>query len=469
MTYPDRKDERLTDSDHTVRTVPALQPRDESGFQFACYADCCSGILGGANESTFAAVNAVVSRLEPQPEFICFPGDEVQGLTSDAADLRRQWRYWQNVEMGWARSRAIPVHNTPGNHTVYDDMSAGVFRDMIPHLGEDGPGAGLSYVVRQGARLLVFIDTTCCDRGGEGRVDVAWLAGVLAGHADATHKLVFGHHPVFAVNGLSGRYQREIDPDDGRALWALLVEHGVVAYVCSHILAFDAQVRDGVLQIVTGGAGTAPLMPESHEYHHCVQAAVDARGLRCQVLDTEGRVRESLDWPLSLPPSDSWPVFAGGSGEGVDGDPVRAWRITGRCPGTDIGRPQTLLDGRSRETGLADVWIGLRGREGRLTVLLTPRPGRSPHCWSGPALARDGTLDVQVAIHAGLGPGGILWRGSDRAAWSSLSAASPWGAERLERPLSWTVGHGFQGPDAQPFLGSDLQLRSCVVASGAWG
>jgi len=195
-----------------------------------------------------------------------------------------------------------------------------------------------------------------------------------------------------------------------------------------------------------------------------VQAAVDARGLRWQVLDTEGRVRESLDWPLALPPSEAWPDFGGGAGHI---DRVRAWRIVGRHPGGDTGRPQTLLEGRSRETGIADVWIGLRGEEGRLTVLLAPRPGRSPHCWTGPALARSGALDVQVAIHADLGPGGILWRRDDRAPWSSMTAASPWGAERLVRPLSWTVGYGSGGPDAQPFLGSELRMRSYLSVADA--
>ncbi|MGY3440120.1 hypothetical protein [Bradyrhizobium sp. USDA 4473] len=69
------------------------------------------------------------------------------------------------------------------------------------------------------------------------------------------------------------------------------------------ILAFDVQVHRGVLQICTAGAGTAHRMPEGVEYLHCVQATLDQRGLRYQVLDTEGAVREQLAWPL--PPLDS--------------------------------------------------------------------------------------------------------------------------------------------------------------------
>jgi hypothetical protein len=47
-------------------------------------------------------------------------------------------------------------------------------------------------------------------------------------------------------------------------------------------------------------------MPEDVEYLHCVQAAIDAEGLRYQVIDVEGRVREELSWPVILPPFTDW-------------------------------------------------------------------------------------------------------------------------------------------------------------------
>jgi hypothetical protein len=57
-----------------------------------------------------------------------------------------------------------------------------------------------------------------------------------------------------------------------------------------------------------------------------------------------------------------------------------------------------------------------------------------------------------------MGPGGLLWRRDDEAAWSSLAAASPWGAERLAWPARWAMGHGPQGPGDRPFRGHDLQV-----------
>ena len=293
--------------------IAALVPRG-AGHQFVCYADACSGVPGALHERTFAAVNAIVARLRPQPEFICFPGDEIIGLVADEAALRRQWAHWFDREMAWLDRAAIPLYHTTGNHTTYDALSEAVFRDVLAHLPRNGPPGqeGLSYWVRRADLLLVFVNTFWSGLGGEGRVETGWLDRVLAEQADARHKFVFGHHPVFPINGFSGSYQRELAPENGARFWDVLVRHGVMAYWCSHILAFDVQVHRGVLQILTAGAGTAHRMPEESEYLHAIQAAIDAAGLRYQVLDTEGRVRERLSWPLALPAATTWQMLPPG-------------------------------------------------------------------------------------------------------------------------------------------------------------
>jgi hypothetical protein len=155
-------------------TIPALLPRG-AGHQFACYADSCSGVPGARHEATFAAVSAVVRRLRPRPDFICFPGDEIAGLTADDDELRRQWRYWLDHEMAWLDRRAIPLYHTTGNHTTYDRASEAIFREVLSHLPRNGPPGqeGLSYFVRCGDLLMVFVNTLWSGCGGEGRVETA--------------------------------------------------------------------------------------------------------------------------------------------------------------------------------------------------------------------------------------------------------------------------------------------------------
>ena len=191
----------------------------------------------------------------------------------------------------------------------------------MPRNGPPGQ-EGLSYWVRRNDLLLVFVHTLFSGLGGEGHVETGWLRSVLHQHADARHKLVIGHHPVHPVNGFSGAYQREIGPEHATSFWDTLVHGGVTAYLCSHILAFDVQVHRGVLQICTAGAGTAHRMPEGIEYLHAVQAALDAEGLRYQVLDIDGQVRERLSWPIALPPDDRWDkLHLGESDAPVTGNP----------------------------------------------------------------------------------------------------------------------------------------------------
>jgi len=447
--------------------IPALLPRAGAGHQFVLYADACSGVPGVPHEATFAAVNATVARLRPRPEFICFPGDEIQGLLADDTALRAQWHHWLAREMSWL-DPAIPRYHATGNHTTYDAASEAIFREALPHLPRNGPPGqeGLAYWTRRGDLLLIVVNTLWSGGGGEGRVETDWLDRTLAAHADARHKLVMGHHPIFPVNGFAGAYQREVAPADGAAFWRTLARHGVIAYLCSHMLAFDVQVHEGVLQILTAGAGTAHLMPPETEYPHCVQVALDAAGLRYQTLDTAGAIREWLGWPLPEPPPLAWQALPTGAttapalpqpDDSAPGAQFVSWHFAGITAPAGSGEAQTLLAGWDDGPGLATLWIGLLGPENRLGVLLSPQPGRSPHLWHGPPLDPDAPFAIEVAIHTGMGPGGLLWRRDEHAPWSSLTGASSWGAEHLPWPQHWALGHDRRGPDARPFRGQQLQ------------
>ena len=438
-----------------------------AGHRFVVYGDSCSGIAGAPHEKTFASVNAVVRGLDPPPDFIAFLGDEIAGLSADPHALEAQWRHWLDREMAWLDRAAIPLWQATSNHTVYDATSEAVFRAMLPHLPRNGPPGqeGLSYWVRRDDLLMVFVNTMWTGLGGEGHVETAWLREVLRANADARHKLVLGHHPVHPINGFAGGWQREIGREHAGAFWDVLVEEGVRAYLCSHILAFDVQVHRGVLQVCTAGAGTAHRMPEGIEYLHAVQMTLDDSEMRYQVLDVEGRIRERLSWPLPTPTG--WRTLPSGDGTallqgGPFDDRVVTLRLTGRSASSaDDGSPQTILAAH-RLGELPALWIGLRGRDQRLAVIVGPEPRRSPHYWHGPALPADAPFDLTLVLHTGLGPGGIFCRDHDGGSWSSLEAASAWGLERLTWPDRWSLGHAARGPGDQPFRGASLSVEVAV-------
>lgn len=458
--------------------LTALVPNNP-GYQFLCYADACSGVAGALHEKTFAAVNAAIQKLHPQPQFICFPGDEIIGLTTDDGALRSQWQHWFEQEMAWLDREKVDLYHTTGNHTTYDPASEAIFREVMTHLPHNGPPGqeGLSYYIRRAPSgwldpgddlLMIFVNTLWSGLGGEGYVELEWLEETLTAHSDVRYKMVFGHHPVFPVNGFVGSHQREIAHEIGGKFWEILVRHDVLAYWCSHILAFDVQVHQGVLQILTAGAGTAHRMPEESEYLHAVQVALDSDGLRYQVFDTDATVREWLKWPLLTADVEEWQSFAPGLSlapfQGTvtprKGDtPIFFWEISGHTSDDGDGTPQTLVSAWEDGAALSPLWVGLQGIEQRLVVLLAPVAGRSPHQWVGPELPAGQPISLQLAFHTGMGPGGLLWRWHEDEPWSSMRGASAWGIERLSWPATWGIGQAQRGMNDRPFRGDNLQVR----------
>lgn len=278
-----------------MKRVTALVPHG-NGHQFVFYGDCCSGIPGEPFERNFAQVNRALQQLDPPPEFVVFLGDHIAGTSGDADCLRAQWRHWLSKEMAWLDSPRIPIYHVTSNHDTFDLVSEAVWRETFPSIPRNGPPGqeGLSYWIRRGDLLLVVVNTNFTGLGGEGHVESTWLEATLSTHADARHKFVAGHHPIFPVNGYDERPGWCIALEEAKVFWSILVRHRVLAYLCSHIIAFDVQEHDAVLQICSGGAGTnhgPGGFMGAGEYHHFVQAAMDEHEFRLQTIDPNGRVR----------------------------------------------------------------------------------------------------------------------------------------------------------------------------------
>jgi hypothetical protein len=211
-------------------------------------------------------------------------------------------------------------------------------------------------------------------------------------------------------------------------------------------------------------------MPDGVEYLHAVLIAIDDDGLPYQVLDTAGTLREWANWPPDLSHSDAWSLVSldvaapawqscdAGAAEHV----IPAWRFRG-ITSSGVTGAQTLLSYWNDGHGLPPLWIGLIGREQRLSFLLSPQEGRSPHLWYGPSIGTAESFDLQVALHPGLGPGGLLWRSGETDPWSSLVGTSPWGVERLPDLAHYSFGRDHGGLGSRPLLGSDLVVTATTA------
>jgi len=361
--------------------------------------------------------------------------------------------------MAWLDRDATPIYHTTSNHNTGSPMAEDVWREVFNELPRNGPNdqTGLAYWVRRestaGDLLIVVVHTSSSGLGGNGHVEHEWLDQTLGEHADARWKIVAGHYPAFPVNGYDLQPMWRLDARDGEAFWETLVRHGVLAYFCSHIIAFDAQVHRGVLQVCTGGAGTVAgpggFMPGATEYLHFVDVALDGDGCRLRTIDDTGAERERISWPPGIP--EQWtPLPLGNATDALRGI---AWperhalllRFEGVSKrGADVV-DQTLL--RGDEYGFPAVWIGVS--RGAVEVRLQPAPGHPPATWYGPPVAADAPFDITLALRGDMGPGGVLYLKD--SGWSSLHTDSSMGCGRTPTPDRWSAGHGPSGPADRPF------------------
>ena len=298
--------------------IKPLMPKGD-GHQFVFYGDCASGIPGQLWGKNFSRVNSVLQQQRPEPEFIVFLGDHILGsfakmfagplgIEEQWWDIKKQWHHWFTKQMDWLDSTRVPLYHVTSNHDTFDEASERIWREVLPNIPNNGPPGqeGLSYWVRRGDLLLVVVNTNFSGLGGNGHVENTWLNKTLAAHTDARYKIVAGHVPAFPVNGYDERPRWCISEDEAADFWSVLTRHGVLAYLCSHIIAFDVQEHQGVLQVCSGGAGTnfgpggtgeGEFMGEG-EYHHFVQAALDEDGFHFQTVDKAGSIRERFSQPI---------------------------------------------------------------------------------------------------------------------------------------------------------------------------
>jgi hypothetical protein len=458
-------------------SIRAIRPRTADGVQFVVYADCCSGTPGTRAEMNFAAVNEIIRRLEPQPEFMIFPGDHIGG-SADREEHRRQFRYWLDHEMKWAAERKIPVYSTTSNHNTWNKDMEDVYREvMAVDLPKNGPPGqeGLSYWVRRGQFLFVAINSFYSGLGPN-HVEHEWLDKVLAQNADARNKFVGGHQPVWPFNGY-GQVGWIIEPRDSKPFWDVLVKHKVQAYLASHVLAFDAQVHSGVLQIATAGAGTqggypnGGFMPGRTEYLHAVQMAIDSEGLRYQVLDTAGVVREWLAWPVwdevpglryGMVAEDKLNDTMRGATQGAIKGPGDVWFTSFRFKGVTPApqeHPQTILCGSNADETAAALRVMLEESSLRLRVDIQTQSGYSADRWLGPRFPAGKPFQFELALHSGMGPGGVLYRETPESGWSSLKTESSKGCEDMVWPPAWVAGHGHYSPEHDEWRGEKVNLE----------
>ncbi len=189
----------------------------------------------------FAKLVEAVNRTEAQ--FAFHTGDFYSGTSNPVEGAKQVEAYLRIV----AKSR-IPIYPVMGNH----DVSPGTYKPCRERIFNGGP---TYYSFDHENCHFVVLDLY--EPGFRGRLSPrqwTWLESDLR-KARGKHIFVFLHPPLFPVDG---HLKSSVHPRQVERLAALFKECGVGLVFCGHEHIYARLVYDGLVQVVTGGAG-APL------------------------------------------------------------------------------------------------------------------------------------------------------------------------------------------------------------------
>lgn len=223
--------------------------------------------------------------MERKPAFIVNTGDQIEKPGNRAM--------WANF---WEMSKAVtvPYFLTVGNHDAHVEVagSEDTYRDQV-----NLPGNELYYSFVAGNSLFVVLDSYI--KGEDKRItgeQFKWLAQVLA-TSRQKHKFVFVHHPLYPEKGKGKHHGNSLDryKDERDRLQALFVKHGVALVFLGHEHYYRRKTVDGIPHIIAGGAG-APLYAKDEDggFHHYVLVTVDGDKVSGEVVDVNGKIRDTF-------------------------------------------------------------------------------------------------------------------------------------------------------------------------------
>lgn|GEM_PF-2071473 len=174
----------------------------------------------------------------------------------------------------------VPAHLVPGNH----DLDP--FGTLRPYARVLGP-TSWSFVLGD----VVFLAADTAD-GTLKPGEVEGFDRVLRAMPVPKRAVLFLHHPIWAPPEHEEKPLPADDPTTKRLRKILVRERATV--FSSHWHGFDAAEHDGVLQVVTGGAGSRL---EYDGTYHYVWVEIDEAGIRTEKVDlaTQEEISATLD------------------------------------------------------------------------------------------------------------------------------------------------------------------------------
>ncbi len=220
---------------------------NEKSLTFVVFGDCHINDTTSSDSTILRKIIQKINKKNLEAQFAVNLGDIV--------DVGKNIRSYEKAIENYLRlikNLKIPVYHVPGNHDLMNDKK-------IQEIYERKIGK-LYYCVEKNGVLLVFLNSECLDE-----TQIQWLKKTIA--QPFRTKIVFVHRPVFPV--YSGFSDIKILP----VLKRIFKKEGVSGIFSGHEHMFYIERHNGILQVISGGAGGKLLpAPEGGKsiFHYCV-------------------------------------------------------------------------------------------------------------------------------------------------------------------------------------------------------
>lgn len=409
-------------------------------FSFAVVGD-------NRGESSGAAAPAFVRIIQrislDTPALLLNTGDMINGYAGeDEAHLRQLWDGYKRA----ITPLKIPVYHAPGNHDLFDAVSARIWKDLW------GP---TYYTFDYSDARFIALDTES-EAGRVGDSQFEWLRKQLADSA-GRRVFLFMHRPLFPIDGHIGS-SLDAHPADRDRLHQLFVRNRdrIKGVFLGHEHLYYHETRDGVPYYTVAGGGAPLYVPrELGGFYHYLAVNVAAE----KVSVTVNRIDEAAGSP---PPAQS--VSPGTLLESWE-NPL-FWYVWDQSVGRELTRE------RARE--------GSQGIRVTFDLSKYPYPSLYAPLYPSRDLSRVGSMQVDVFAPEGVSDTvsvtPILFHGKDehgappvalKPGWNTVTADLrgawlPPAARRSVGQIQWTVS------SPNPALASWVLFDHLRAGSEAW-
>lgn len=242
----------------------------QDAFHFVILGDRTGGAVDHVYEQVWAEA------AKTNPAFVVGVGDTIQGLEDATAEAE-----WRQTEKILALYRRFPLYLAPGNHDVWDEVSARLFRQYTGH--------PLHYSFDHGPAHFTILDNSRSEELSAG--ELAFLEDDLKAHASQPLKFIVSHRPSWIFSAAA------LNPDF--PLQRLARKYGAQYVISGHLhelLHFKLEGVDYISMPSAGGHLRASGKYEEGWFFGYASVEVGSKGVEIRIRELDGRLSLLNDW-----------------------------------------------------------------------------------------------------------------------------------------------------------------------------